>query len=247
MVSIKGSFGTIQVSETLLLSINGFELSPTFRTLEELIPVVYDIDSVKELPKNTILYSMYRGFSLEEHTHIFKNKKVRFDITVLSGVKLGKELNKTLGHYHPIAEDALSYPEIYQVLFGEATYLLQRDVGGNVTDFAVAKVKAGEAILIPPNYGHVTVNSGGGILVMVNLVSDSFQSLYDDYIRKRGAAYYLLTDGSMVPNTLYKNIPPPRYITKKFPVSKDLYSDFTSCPACFEFLNKPSLVADESH
>ncbi|MBS7270761.1 MAG: glucose-6-phosphate isomerase, partial [Candidatus Freyarchaeota archaeon] len=142
-----------------------------------------------------------------------------------------------------LAEGSLSYPEVYQVFYGEATYLLQKKLGNDILDFAVARVKAGEAILIPPGYGHVTVNSGGDILVMGNLVSDSFQPLYDDYIKNKGAAYYLLTDGSLVPNPCYNSPPAPRVLSKKFPISKDLYSDFTSCPSCFDFLNRPSLVA----
>lgn len=243
MILIKKSFGVLRVSEDLSLLINGSRLVPAYRTLEDIVPVLYDVDSVRDLPRSTVIYSMYRGFSLEGHSTIFKNKRARFDITVMADINLGKELNKTLGHYHPLAEGSLSYPELYQVLYGEATYLLQKKVGGDILDFAVAKVKEGEAILIPPGYGHVTVNSGRSLLVMANLVSDSFQSLYDDYIKNRGAAYYLLTDGSMVPNPCYKSHPAPRVLSKKFPISKDLYSDFTSCPSCFDFLNRPSLVA----
>ncbi|MGC8937030.1 MAG: glucose-6-phosphate isomerase family protein [Candidatus Methanomethylicaceae archaeon] len=244
MISIKKDFGTIQVSDDLLVSIEGNRLVPSFRTLGEILPVLQDTNSV-DLPKSTVLYSMYRGFSLEKHVSIFKSKKVRFDITVMANIKLGKEPNKTLGHYHPIAEDSLSYPELYQVIHGRATYLLQKKVGEEILDFVVANISAGEAILIPPGYGHVTVNSGGSVLVMVNLVSDSFQSVYDEYIKRRGAAYYLLTDGSLAPNPHYGRLPSPRELHKKFPVSKDLYSDFVSCPSCFDFLNRPSLVADQ--
>jgi glucose-6-phosphate isomerase len=245
MIQIKKSFGVLHVSDDLSISVNGSRLPPSFRTLEDLIPVIYDVDSVRDLPRSAVLYSMYRGFSLDTHSTIFKKKKVRFDITVMADIRLGKELNKTLGHYHPPAEDSLSYPELYQVIHGEATYLLQKKSGEEILDFAIAKVRADEAILIPPGYGHVTVNSGGSLLVMVNLVSDTFQSIYDDYIKNRGAAYYILADGSIVPNRCYKSPPPPRYLSKKFPISKDLYSDFTSCPSCFDFLNRPSLVADE--
>ena len=40
---------------------------------------------------------------------------------------LGLEYTKTVGHYHPqIPGTDISYPEIYQVLEGSATYLLQK-------------------------------------------------------------------------------------------------------------------------
>lgn len=244
LIHIKQSFGTILVSEDLLVSINGSKLAPTYRTLGDILPVLYSPTSVGDLPRETILYSMYRNFFISEHARLFKSKKIRFDLTVMADMRLGQEYNKTLGHYHPVAECSFSYPELYQVLYGKATYLLQKKEGEDITDFVVADVKAGEAILIPPGYGHVTVNSGGTILLMVNLVSDSFQSIYDEYLAHRGAAYYLLADGSFVPNPRYRRVPNPRSLSKKFPISKDLYSDFTSCPSCYNFLNHPSLLED---
>ncbi|MGQ9759969.1 MAG: glucose-6-phosphate isomerase family protein [Candidatus Methanomethylicaceae archaeon] len=244
MISIKQNFGDINVNEDLSISINGVDLHGTRRTLGDVFPLLYDPKSVEEVPKSTILYSMYRNFSLKEHVELFMRGKIRFDITVMANMTLGVEWNKTLGHYHPLAEDSLSYPELYQVLHGKATYLLQKKDGDNIVDFLVAEVREGEAILIPPGYGHVTVNTGKTVLVMVNLVSDLFQSIYDDYIEKRGAAYYLLTDGSLKPNPNYKKITIPRVSTRRFPVSKDLYTDFTCCPSCFNFLNKPSLLED---
>jgi glucose-6-phosphate isomerase len=164
----------------------------------------------------------------------------------MSNITIGREWNKTLGHYHPIAENNLSYPELYQVLYGKATFLLQKKVNDEIIDFVIAEVKEGEAFLIPPNYGHVTINSGNKILVMANLVSSNFQSLYEEYIRHKGAAYYLLVDGSLIPNPNYKKIVRPRFSNKRFPISKDIYSDFLSCPSCFNFLNKPSLISDFS-
>ncbi|MBS7270760.1 MAG: hypothetical protein KIH10_18220, partial [Candidatus Freyarchaeota archaeon] len=89
MIRIKESFGILHVSEDLSLIINGFRLAPSYRTLEDLIPVLYNIDYLQDLPKSTALYSMYRGFSLEAHSTIFKNKRVRFDITIMADIELG--------------------------------------------------------------------------------------------------------------------------------------------------------------
>lgn len=230
----------MEIKEDLSLIINNEKLSASYRKLSEIRSVLYD--DVKESSDDIVLYVMYRGFHLKKHEAIFNEKKLRFDITVMTGVNLGREPNKTLGHYHPISEDGLSYPEVYQVLYGRATYLLQRERDGEIIDFVVLNAKEGEAVLIPPNYGHVTVNSGGTILIMVNLVSNNFTPIYDDYVKRRGAAYYLLLDGSLIPNKNYKKLPSPRFSSKKFLISKDLYSDFISCPSYFDFLNSPSLI-----
>ncbi|MDH5806262.1 MAG: glucose-6-phosphate isomerase family protein [Candidatus Methanomethylicaceae archaeon] len=243
MISIKLSFGNIKVNNDLSLSINDVKLFGSYRRLKDLYPVLYD--EIYNISEETPLYAMYRGFYLESHKNIFKNKEIRFDLTVMANLYLGRELNKTLGHYHPIAENNLSYPEIYQVLYGKATYLLQKKINDEVIDFIIMNVKEGEAILIPPGYGHVTVNTGETILVMANLVSNKFESIYDDYIKKRGAAYYLLKDGSLIPNKNYKKVPNFRFSSRKFLISKDLYNDFISCPSCFDFLNKPSLLSEK--
>ncbi|MCQ5336595.1 MAG: hypothetical protein NO475_00160 [Candidatus Methanomethylicia archaeon] len=245
MISIFTSFGTLKVDNDLSLSINDKRLIPQFRTLNDIFPVLYSTENIN-IPRSTPLYAMYRGVCNKKDEGIFLQRKIRFDITIMSNINIGKEWNKTLGHYHPIAENNLSYPELYQVLYGKATFLLQKKIDNEVIDFVIAEVKQGEALLIPPNYGHVTVNSSDEILIMANLVSSIFQSLYEDYIRHKGAAYYLLIDGSLIPNPNYEKIAKPRFSYKRFPISKDIYSDFISCPSCFNFLNHPSLISDLS-
>ncbi len=243
MISIFTSFGKLKVNNDLSLFINDKKLIPQFRTLNEIFSVLYSTEDIN-ISRDIPLYAMYRGIYNKKDEKIFLQKKIRFDITIMLNINIGKEWNKTLGHYHPIAENNLSYPELYQVLYGKATFLLQKKIDNEIIDFVIAEVKQGEALLIPPNYGHVTVNSGNEILVMANLVSSNFQSLYEEYIKYKGAAYYLLIDGSLIPNPNYKKIAKPRFSYKRFPISKDIYSDFISCPSCFNFLNHPLLISD---
>lgn len=240
MPHIRYPFGELRITDDLLVSLNGKTLEPQVRRLREMYSVLYDPKAVDNLPSDTILYCMYRDAILREHLKLFRKKKVRFDITVMAPMVLGREFNKTLGHSHPKAVDSLSYPEIYQVLYGHASYLLQKEEEGIISDFRIIEAGAGDALLIPPNYGHVTVNSSETLLVMANLVSDTFTSVYEDFISKGGAAYYLLKDGRLVPNPRYGRLPEPRSSKERFTVSKDLYTDFISCPHCFSYLNDPS-------
>ena len=240
LLHIRYPFGELKITDDLLVSLNGKTLKPQARRLREMYGVLYDPKAVDNIPSDTILYCMYRNAILKEHLKLFRKKKVRFDITVIAPMVLGGELNKTLGHYHPKAVDNLSYPEIYQVLWGHATYLLQKKEGGTISDFVIIEVGAGDTLLIPPNYGHVTVNSGETPLVMANLVSDTFTSVYEDFVSQGGAAYYLLKGGRLVPNPRYDQLPKPRSSKERFTVSKDLYTDFISCPNCYSYLNDPS-------
>jgi oxalate decarboxylase/phosphoglucose isomerase-like protein (cupin superfamily) len=52
-----------------------------------------------------------------------------------------------------------TYRELYEVLKGDAHYLLQRAQNKERVDEAIlVKATRGDKVLIPPNYGHVTIN-----------------------------------------------------------------------------------------
>ena len=95
------------------------------------------------------------------------------------------------------------------MLAGEALYLLQRN---DLDDIVVITAKAGEFVLIPPGYGHVTINPGMETLVMANLVSAGFASEYTFYKQLQGGAYYLMEEGGWVQNPRYPAIPAMRVI-----------------------------------
>jgi glucose-6-phosphate isomerase len=236
--SVKSHFATLSIGTDLRLSSEGFTAEEGTRTLGDLTAVLRDKPGPK-LPNDTVLYRMYRSFMRPSDAKLFKARHLRHDITIMAPLDLGSEPNKTLGHFHPVASGELTYPEIYHVLNGSAVYLLQKEENGEVADFVKVDARQGDAIIIPPNYGHVTVNIGNEPLVMANLVSDKFSSIYEGYEKMGGAAYYLLRDGRLVANPRYNKLRKPRTSRPNFMVSKDLYDDFLSCPSCFAYLNQP--------
>jgi len=243
VLSIRCPFASVELADDLSLSINGKQWEPIDRVISEMCEVAYDLPGIAKIPKDTVCYRMFRGVIEGREGEVFHKAGVRFDITAMADLPLGQELNKTLGHYHPAIVNGLSFPEIYQVIHGNAVYLLQKkEEGGSgmrLTDFVTVKAQKGDALLIPPNYGHVTVNVGPGPLLMANLVSDCFSSLYEEYIAKRGAAYYLLKENRLVHNTNYADPPKPRSSNPNFAVRKDLFTDFISSTSSFSCLNHP--------
>lgn len=156
-----------------------------------------------------ILYDMYREVHLSsEELEKMKAAQLRYDITVIPPAMLGPEYVKTAGHYHPCPNhcgtEMLSYPEVYQVIRGTATYLLQKT---DLSDFVIVEALEGDIVLIPPNYGHVTVNADSTELVMANWVSDAFDSDYEPVRCKAGLAYYITEDG-IAQNGNYESMPP---------------------------------------
>jgi glucose-6-phosphate isomerase len=116
---------------------------------------------------------------------------------------------KTKGHYHPKNPAGIGYPEVYEVLEGEAKYLLQSRV---LDDVVMISACAGDIVIIPPEYGHISINpSADQTLAMANIVSTAFASEYGEYETLHGAAYYTMSDGSLRKNPYYPKIPEVRY------------------------------------
>lgn len=185
------------------------------------------------------VYHMYRS--------VYSNIEMRFDITYLPAKMLGAEFNKTYGHYHPKADDGLAYPELYQVLKGKATFILQEKNQDGSVNVLIVDAAEGEIMLLPPGYGHVTVNpSSAEDLVLSNIVFNGFQSNYDDYERCKGGAYYYTSEG-LVQNTNYLvkkfERTTAKELTAKYGITcADLLKDFAADPDQFMFLEKPALL-----
>lgn len=178
------------------------------RYLKDLKNLLYD----KEWSKTTSnfkIYSMYRG--------VRKKGELRYDITIIPPRMLGKEFVKTKGHYH-----RGTFGELYKVLGGKAIFLIQRGEE-RIEDVYYQKAKGGEYILIPPHYGHVTINPSTKILKISNWISSKCESDYKFIEKKRGACYYYTVFG-WVKNKNYKRVPrlKDKKSLRKMPENLDL-------------------------
>ncbi|MBU0591809.1 glucose-6-phosphate isomerase [Candidatus Micrarchaeota archaeon] len=216
------------------LFVDGQEREKAVRKVKELKPVLatkYPEDLV-----DTDVYYMYR--------EVCKKNNIRFDITVIPANPIADECPKTHGHYHPKSEDGMAYPEVYQVLHGKALFMLQKKKRDRGVDVLMVDATKGEVVMIPPGYGHNTINSGSETLVLSNLVYDPIAPMYDEYKRNKGSAYYYMADGSIVQNTNYIIDKNERIgasaLNKRYKFeSKDLLTEFMENPEKFVFLEKP--------
>lgn len=228
------------------LEIGGRKFKADVRWAFDLKPVLAYPDELKE---NFPAYYMFRDvyYSKSDYERI-REHGLRYDITVIPPAKIGKEYIKTFGHYHPIAEDNLSYTEIYEVLKGEAIYLLQKEENSVVVDVLAVKAKEGDKVIIPPNYGHVTINPSNKELWMANWVYRNFKSDYELYRFRRGACYYYTEDG-WIRNPNYGEIPDLRFVKPKIPKelglkkSEEMYKLVKDLNK-LEFLYRPSKYLD---
>lgn len=220
-------------------------INPDIRTCTELLSVMADPDCRCEGPA----YEMFRGLSANDHDNYWlRDRHIRYDVTRIPGKTFCGEWIKTKGHYHEPSPDGAAYPEIYEVIEGEAFYLLQKQ---DLSDIILVKAHTGDLVLIPPGYGHVTINPSKNTLLMANLVSSAFTSEYLPFEEMRGAAYYLYANEKIERNPRYpENIPPLRIVSsygKKLPApfpQKALYSCIGD-EKCLEFLNNPGSFINE--
>jgi len=104
-----------------------------------------------------------QGVGPSIHYYMIRGGKDQKNITVWEPGTISGEYIKTYGHYHVGKLD-----ETYWIIFGEGVALLQKlavDANGSmiadvVEEFKAVKVKTGDVVYMPPNYGHLVANTG---------------------------------------------------------------------------------------
>ena len=173
---------------------------PDIRHLNDMREVLYDQEWAKTAP-NLELYYMYR--------HLLEKDGLRYDITVIPARMLGKEFTKTKGHHHQGF-----YGELYIVLEGEGIYLMQKGDENKIEDACAVRAKRGETVVIPPGYGHVTINPSNKELKTANWLFKDDKGNFSLFERMNGACYFAVAQGSevaWVKNTSYKEVPELRF------------------------------------
>ena len=225
------------------------EVPVSVRMFDELKPVLMDPTAI---PQRHEMYYMYRDIFLPNDKHLIKENNVRYDVTILPPSMLGNEFVKTAGHYHSIVPGTdYAFPEIYEVLAGEALFLIQKLNEDSNTLERVIAITASESdkVIYPPGYGHVIVNIGSKVLVTANWVSSLVKPDYESVAKKHGLGYYIIKDVNggfeAVPNKNYDFLPEIKIIKANigtiFSFKKDepMYVSGVQHPQSLEFLNNP--------
>jgi len=186
-------------------------LTPDIRYLNDMREVLFDKEFAKK-SGDLELYFMYRGVQ-EKGLPRSKAGGLRYDITIVPPALLGSEFTKTKGHYHIGA-----WQEVYTVLEGSAIYLLQKkNAEGQIEDAVAIKAEKGDFVIMPPFYGHVTINpSETKKLKMANWISPDCKSDYSDFVNLQGACYFYVKwpasgEGTWIKNENYKSLPELRF------------------------------------
>jgi glucose-6-phosphate isomerase len=225
------------------LAWEGRKIAPSVRTFGQMRPVLAHPEKETPLDPEFGTYYMYREPE--------RFGSIRYDITRILPLDICGEFNKTYGHVHPQSKKGAGWAEVYEILSGEAHFLLQKTSQLGVQDAALLTGKKGDCLIVPPGYGHVTINPGKADLILANLVSGLFESNYAPFTHRRGGCVYETTDGKIVKNRNYGSDFELRQMTaRKFSGQFGVYAPFETLdllsiarknPKSMEFLDKPEL------
>jgi len=215
--------------------------APMVRRLKDLEPVLYDASVCRDLGPELPLYTIYRTlWTNDKERGVLERHGLRYDVTDMPSLVLGEEHVKTFGHEH-LDSGAWSHPELFEILEGEARFLLQRYHGEEVVDVLVVVAREGDVVLVPPRCGHVMINASPNRLIVGNLISRYCVQTYRRFIERRGGAYYLLKGGRLVRNENYLSLPEARTISAENSDFAEkglgLLASFARRPELFRFLN----------
>ncbi len=233
----------------LLLKDDVVSLQVQPRKIDEVRDFLEDKDVITDLRD---IYLMYRDVHFKSDESLFRSNQLRYDITIIFPGLLGREFIKTIGHYHSIKPGTeISYPEIYEVLDGTALFLFQEAVKENeIGNIYLVKAEVGQKVIIPPGFGHITINPDKKPLIIADIFVDNITSVYDFFKNHHGGAYYIIKskiseDIEIKKNQNYKRISDLKIAEpKEIPelnivFHKPLYSLFKDNPKNFEFLVNP--------
>lgn len=140
------------------------------------------------------------------------------NVTIISSGNYSGEFVKTFGHYHSV-----SINETYRVIEGEGVLQLQKKffendnwVAERVEEVLLISAKAGDQLVIAPEYGHSWSNVGNGPLILLDdWVSGHTQQDYEAISKLHGMSYYLINqNGSkFLKNSNYINLPDPKLLS----------------------------------
>lgn len=181
---------------------------PEIRFLNDMKGVVYDQEWLKKTA-NFEIYYMYRGVKTKG--------ELRYDITKIKAKMLGKEFPKTKGHEH-----LKNFQEVYKVFKGKAIFLFQKYRNNKIEDVYAVRAKTGAVIIVPPYYGHITINPSKEELIIANWISKKCKNSYNLFEKRQGACYYYTKSG-WIKNKNYKKVPGLRFkkSLKKMPKNLD--------------------------
>jgi glucose-6-phosphate isomerase, archaeal len=191
-------------------------------------------------------YHMLNGVRHREHAHL-ADLPLRYELTALAGRPIGREAAKTLGHVHVCPPGgSMGYPEVVEVVHGEAGFLIQDlaegPAGPRARQAWLVRARPGDWVVLPPDLAHVTIDLGAGPLVFSDVIDRRARGIYGGVAAARGFGWYVGADGTLRPNPRYAQPPHIEEVAAadwSGPSLAPLYRHFAADPGQLAWLSEP--------
>lgn len=142
----------------------------------------------------TALYYMYNGIYRPQHKVFFKDQHIKYEFTILLNKSINGECIKAHGHIHGINPIRKArHVEAYEILYGKGYFELFTYKGDDL-HVVMIEVKQGDYLMIPPDYYHLSINTGDVPFIFGDLIVEGAGSEYGYLKEKNGAPLFAMKD-----------------------------------------------------
>ncbi len=220
------------------------------------------LDSIRKSLKDSnckgpeIVYSIAMDVGKIEHQSVLKEKMLLYGAVTYAAGKLGNEPIRSQGHIHKKSKHSgWSPPEIYEIWTGKAIIYMQEFANDNPGKCYAVVAKAGEVVIVPPNWAHATISTDQTQPLTFGAWCDrEYGFEYDKVRAHKGLAWFpLIDDDGKLTWYANQNYETSELIKKTpndysiFGIKKNesVYRTFEKDPNTFQYVSKPYLKERE--
>lgn len=195
-----------------------------------------------------ILYSIAMDVGKKDHFEDLRKCNLLYGIVAYNAGLIGNELVRSQGHIHAVSASCQSSTsEVYEIWQGEAYIYMQEFVEDLPGRCVAILAKAGEIVIVPPNWAHYTVNASQNKKMLFGAwcVRD-YAFEYKEIRKRQGLAYYPIVEKGVVKwlnnsHYVYEGLEIKQ--AREYPEfslsKKNLYTQYEEKMSRFEFVTDP--------
>jgi glucose-6-phosphate isomerase len=195
------------------------------------------------------LYTIYMDIFDREDRAALQAQKLLYGAVVYNHGTIGDERLRSQGHVHSIdPKSRLRFSEVYEFWTGRGYVYMQKEAAAVVTRALLIPVKAGDKVVVPLGWMHLTIADGDDVLSFGAWCARENNLEYAEVRRLGGPAHFLLSNGDIVKNPRYRRVAevetllPSQLPLLGIPAEEPIYRSWRSNPECFDFLPSPILA-----
>lgn len=200
------------------------------------------------------VYAVAMDVAKKEHKQDLIDRNLLYGAMIFGKGLVGQEPVRSQGHIHAVSKSCnASTCEVYEIWQGEAYIYMQQTAKDNPGKCYAVHAKAGDVVIVPPNWAHATINADPSqeMLFGAWCVRD-FGFDYEDVRAHGGVAYFPIVKENKVTFIKNEKYDSEDLIIKEareypeFGIKKGIpiYEQYEKDPDMFKFVTNPEVAED---